>query len=386
MKKKLLTIVGALLLACSLPLSGAAAGKQLFPDVPPTKHFAEAVNDLATRTIIGGYPDGTFKPGNSITRGQAAAIIAKMIGLDTWNVKGQKFKDVPTSYGFYKAIAKMAEEGIIGGYPDGSFRPDEPIKRKNMAAILVKAFDLPRDGKVNNPFKGEVGITQDILIIYKLGITSGTTPTTFSPNAPITRGQAAKMLVATEKARVENGVTLKAGDLGWDAITAVIDDQVNPSVFLAVKAAGKKDTLSQVQLLPVKEGTGGVVIWGNDMDLTMKYQKYYIHVKKVGSELRLTLEKTNDTLPAVVKLNTKYKLVKHISLATTDGEIVTDNLKVDGIEYNFTNIKVDKPDQYIASVRFDNGEKTRYSVSVYENEDSFLYAGYATEIGPATNE
>lgn len=386
MKKKLLTIVGALLLACSLPLSGAAAGKQLFPDVPPTKHYAEAVNDLATRTIIGGYPDGTFKPGNSITRGQAAAIIAKMIGLDTSNVKGQKFKDVPTSYGFYKAIAKMAEEGIIGGYPDGSFKPDEPIKRKNMAAILVKAFDLPRDGKVNNPFKGEVGITQDVLIIYKLGITSGTTPTTFSPNAPITRGQAAKMLVATEKVRVTNGVTLKAGDLGWNAITAVIDDQVNPSVFRAVRVAGKKDTLSQVQLLPVKEGTGGVVIWGNDAHLTMKYQKYYIHVKKVGGELRLTLEKTNDTLPAVVKLNTKYKFVKHISLATTDGEIVSDNVKVDGIEYNFTNIKVEKPGEYIASVRFDTGEETRYSVSVSDSEDSFLYGGYAAEIGPATNE
>ncbi|PID23248.1 Parasporal protein [Sporosarcina sp. P3] len=386
MKKKLLTIVGALVLACSLPMSGAAAGKQLFPDVPPTKHYAEAVNDLATRTIIGGYPDGTFKPGNSITRGQAAAIIAKMIGLETWNVKGQKFKDVPTSYGFYKAIAKMAEEGIIGGYPDGSFRPDEPIKRKNMAAILVKAFDLPRDGKVNNPFKGEVGITQDVLIIYKLGITSGTTPTTFSPNASITRGQAAKMLVATEKVRVTNGVTVKAGDLGWNAITAVIDDQVNPSVFRAVRVAGKKDTLSQVQLLPVKEGTGGVVIWGNDTDLAMKYQKYYIHVKNVGGELRLTLEKTNDTLPAVVKLNTKYKFVKHISLATTDGEIVSDNVKVDGIEYNFTKIKVEKPGEYIASVRFDTGEETRYSVSVSDSEDSFLYGGYAAEIGPATNE
>ncbi|WP_162805762.1 S-layer homology domain-containing protein [Sporosarcina sp. PTS2304] len=384
--KKLVATVVAFILACSLPLSGIAAEKQMFPDVPPTKHFAEAVNDLATRTIIGGYPDGTFKPGNSITRGQAAAIIAKMIGLETWNVKGQKFKDVPTSYGFYKAIAKMAEEGIIGGYPDGSFRPDEPIKRKNMAAILVKAFDLPRDGKVNNPFKGEVGITQDVLIIYKLGITSGTTPTTFSPNAPITRGQAAKMLVATEKVRVTNGVTLKAGDLGWDAITAVIDDQVNPSVFRAVRVAGKKDTLSQVQLLPLKEGTGGVVIWGKDKDLTDKYQKYYLHVKKVSGELRLTLEKTNDTLPAVVKLNTKYKFVKHISLATIDGEIVSDNVKVDGIEYNFTNIKVEKPGEYIASVRFDTGEETRYSVTVFESEDSFLYDGYAAEIGPVTNE
>ena len=77
MKRKIMTALGALLLACSLPLSGSAADKQLFKDVPPTKHFAESVNELAERNVIGGYPDGTFKPSNSITRGQAAAIIAK---------------------------------------------------------------------------------------------------------------------------------------------------------------------------------------------------------------------------------------------------------------------------------------------------------------------
>ena len=146
--KKFFTAVAAFLLACSFSLSEAAAGKQMFSDVPSSKHFAEAVNELAARNIIGGYPDGTFKPGNSITRGQAAAIIAKMIDLDTSDVKGQKFKDVPASHGFYKAIVKMAEEGIISGYPDGRFKPNEPIKRKNMAAILVKAFDLPRDADV----------------------------------------------------------------------------------------------------------------------------------------------------------------------------------------------------------------------------------------------
>jgi len=79
MKKKLLILISALLLVCSLPLSGAfAASTKQFSDVLSSKHFAEAVYDFAERTIIGGYPDGTFKPGNSITRGQAAAIIAKM--------------------------------------------------------------------------------------------------------------------------------------------------------------------------------------------------------------------------------------------------------------------------------------------------------------------
>ena len=224
MKRKIMTALGALLIACSLPLSSSAAKEPMFKDVPSTKHFAEAVNELAERNIIGGYPDGTFKPSNSITRGQAAAIIAKMIKLDTDNVKNPNFKDVSTANGYYKAIAAMAEKGIIGGYADGRYGPNDPIKRGQMASILVKAFDLPRDGDISNPFKDVLGYGShdgNILIIYKLGITTGTTPSTFSPNAAITRGQAAKMIKATEDAKPSNVVTLEPSDFGWSFITSI---------------------------------------------------------------------------------------------------------------------------------------------------------------------
>ena len=85
--KKIIMIIGAIILTLSLPLSSTAASTQRFPDVAPSHHFAEAVNDFAARNIIGGYPDGTFKPGNPITRGQAAAIIAKLTKLDMTKIK-----------------------------------------------------------------------------------------------------------------------------------------------------------------------------------------------------------------------------------------------------------------------------------------------------------
>ena len=126
--KRLVGIFGALLLASSLPATSFAASTKQFSDVPQTKHFAEAVYDLAERNIIGGYPDGTFKPGNSITRGQAAAIIAKMTNLDTSNVKNSGFKDVSTANGYYKAIGAMARQRHhqwIRGRPVWSERPDQ---------------------------------------------------------------------------------------------------------------------------------------------------------------------------------------------------------------------------------------------------------------------
>ena len=158
MKKKLLTALGALVLAISVPLTGAAESKQQFSDVAAKAYYAEAVNELADRNIIGGYPDGTFKPGNPITRGQAAAIIAKLTDMDLTNVKNPNFKDVSEANGYYKAIAALAEAKIINGYGDGRYGPNDPIKRGQLASILVKAFDLPRYSfsYVNNPFKDVV--------------------------------------------------------------------------------------------------------------------------------------------------------------------------------------------------------------------------------------
>ena len=287
MRKKLLMILGALLIASSLPLSGTFAESTVqFSDVPSSKHYAEAVYELAERTIIGGYPDGTFKPGNSITRGQAAAIITKMIGLDTTNVKNPGFKDVSTANGYYKAIAAMAQEGIINGYGDGRYGPNDPIKRGQMASILVKAFDLPREVPNIYPFEdiwNSQSHRSNILIIYQLGITSGTSPTTFSPNAAITRGQAAKMLRATEEAKPTRMVTLEASDFNWSRISRVVYDKSNEGLFKSIEVDGKEGyTEDKVQLVPLKEGVGTLNILGlsSTGSYEMEYKKYNVTITK----------------------------------------------------------------------------------------------------------
>ena len=374
--KKLFAVVTVFLLACSLPLSAAAADKQRFPDVPPSKHFAEAVNELAARNIIGGYPDGTFKPGNSITRGQAAAIIAKMIKLDTTSVKIPGFTDVSSSHGFYKAIAAMAEKGIIGGYPDGSYKPNEPINRKNMASILVKAFDLPRDAATNHPFKDPSGITNDVLIIYKLGITTGTTPTTFSPNAFITRGQAAKMLKATEEVDTKHVVTLDAEDFGWNKLEASHADTLNTDVFTAVLVKGKEGyTKDKIQLIPLKEGKGSLIVSGvtSKEFAPIEYIKYYVHVEEVNGELKLSLKETDDFLPTVVKIWSFEKEIQNISLSTMDSKKLSDSVVLLPCGIYETCFEIDKAGQYIVTIRYKEGDEVRYGVEAKAMNDSFYY-------------
>ncbi|MCM3711534.1 S-layer homology domain-containing protein [Sporosarcina luteola] len=388
--KKLLTAFFALVLAFSFLLPGTAAGESKFSDVPPTKHFAEAVNELAERNVIGGYPDGTFKPGNPITRGQAAAIIAKLIGLDTEKVKDPGFKDVTSANGYYKAIAALAEKEIIGGYADGSYGPNEPIKRGQMASILVKAFDLPRYDipEHENPFKDVkqyVSHSPNILIIYRLGITTGTSSTTFSPNASITRGQAAKLMKAAEEAKPQMK-TLQASDFGWKKIEWFKDNEKNPGVFKAALVTGRNTpagyTGDRLQLVPLKEGTGTLSFGEGSVYLPdeVKHKKYYVHVKKTNGEWELTLEETDELLPTAAALGMtleQTQQAERVSLSTMEGEKLTDSAVFKhckrGLYDENICIDIEKPGQYIATVYYKGGKEIRYGIEAKQETAHFYY-------------
>lgn len=390
MKKKLLTVFAALVLAFSFSLPGTAAGEPKFSDVPESKHFAEAVNELAERNVIGGYPDGTFKPGDPITRGQAAAIIVKLLQLDTEKAKDPGFKDVTQANGYYKAIATLAEKEIIGGYEDGRYGPNEPIKRGQMASILVKAFDLPRYDipQHENPFKDVkqfVSHSPNILIIHRLGITTGTSPTTFSPNASITRGQAAKLMKAAEEAKPQMK-TLQASDFGWKKIEWFKDDEKNPGVFKAALVTGRDTpagyTGDRLQLVPLKEGTGtlsfgeGSVYFPDEVN----FKKYNVHVTKTNGEWKIMLEETDELLPTSATLGMtleQTKQVERVSLSTMEGEKLTDSAAFKycrkGMYDDNICIDIDKAGQYIATVHYKGGEAIRYGIEAKEKTAHFYY-------------
>ncbi|PIC64638.1 Parasporal protein [Sporosarcina sp. P13] len=392
MRKKFLTVLGVLLLACSLPLSGVASTK-LFSDVPSTKHFAEAVYELAERKIIGGYPDGTFKPGNSITRGQAAAIITMLIKLDTTHVKNPGFKDVSTANGYYKAIAALAEKGIIGGYGDGRFGPNDPIKRGQMASILVKAFDLPDYPFLasKNPFKDVKwmsGHDKNILIIYRLGITTGTSTDTFSPNAFITRGQAAKLMRATEEAKSQI-ITLHANKFNWDDFGWTTGDDTDSEVF-NITFEGQKPNefvLNTIKIIPLKEGTGTLSFGKTNMGDPDKrnYRKYYVHVKEVNGKLKVTLEESDDILPTQAEFLVDNQPVETISLSTMDGKMLSDSVDFKkcgyGAKVNVC-IDIDQAGQYIAVLHFAKGKKVRYAVNAELINTNFHYSIWTLKENP----
>lgn len=382
--KKLCMAMGALLFAVSLPLSAKAASNQPFTDVSSKQHFAQAVNELAARNIIGGYPDGTFKPGNPITRGQAAAIIAKLTKLDMTNVKDPGFKDVSTENGYYKAIAALAEANIIGGYEDGRYGPNDPVKRGQFASILVKAFDLPRYNfyDIKNPFKDVVEYQShgsNILVLYRLGITTGTSPDRFSINAPVTRGQAAKLMKTTEEEK-PTMVTLEADEVGVDKLTGVIW-KTDTDLYEAITAYGNPGyTETKIQLVPLKEGKGTLNVSGflNNEDSSDQFKsvekKYYVQIKKVEGELKLTLEETDDYLPtaAPLEVSTNEK-IQSVSLSTVDGKLVSNSIAFKKCsDNNNTCIQINQPGEYIATARFAGDKEVRYAIEAKVPERAYF--------------
>jgi hypothetical protein len=114
------------------------------------------------------------------------------------SVRAQSFSDLRGDEWFAEAVDALAAEGIVYGRADRSFGPNEPVTRAQLTAFLARALDLP--DSMAAPFK-DVVITDwcfgSVASMYEAGLVSGTGPATFSPNAPVSRQQAATMVMAS---------------------------------------------------------------------------------------------------------------------------------------------------------------------------------------------
>lgn len=145
MKKTLLSVSLAIGLLFT-GVSGASAATTVhYKDVKPGDNYYKAVENLLDQKAI-SRTLANFKPNDQVKRGQAASIIAKVLKLDIEIVKDPGFTDVPKTHQFYKYIAALANEGIIGGKGDGTFGVNQPLTRGQMSSILVDGFDIPLIG------------------------------------------------------------------------------------------------------------------------------------------------------------------------------------------------------------------------------------------------
>lgn len=87
---------------------------------------------------INGYPDGTFKPGNPITRAEMAAMLTRLLNRDREYIPTATYSDVSSQHWASSNIEVMGQTGIMQGYQSGAFRPEQPITRGEFAAVVLR--------------------------------------------------------------------------------------------------------------------------------------------------------------------------------------------------------------------------------------------------------
>ncbi len=105
--------------------------------------YADTVGYAVQKGIVSGYPDGTFKPNQPITRAEFASIASRFAQLT--DEQDISFIDLDASHWGYKAVRSAASHGWISGYPDGSFRPEQAISRAEVTSITNRMLNRYAD-------------------------------------------------------------------------------------------------------------------------------------------------------------------------------------------------------------------------------------------------
>ena len=227
----LATILFTVAVGFGVPQAWGAGGEEevdVSVDVPtPTltdivDNWAYAqISSLIEKGIASGYPDGTFKPDNTVTRAEFIVMINKAHGYI--QTKDVSYSDVMPEDWFYNDIALAAAAGYIAGYDDGSMQPNSAITREQAAVILAKVLKLDTSGYKNLAFTDASSIgawsRNSVSALFDEGLISGYPDGTFKPAAPITRSEAAALIdkslagriAVTEVSLQKNALTLKVG-------------------------------------------------------------------------------------------------------------------------------------------------------------------------------
>lgn len=168
-----------------------------FTDVPEAAWYREALTWAGDGEIVAGYPDRTFRPGVAVTRAQAVTWL--------WTLAGAPEAPEPAGLGdvgpgawYRDALGWAQAEGVVTGFPDGTFRANDPVNRAQLASMLWNLAQRPSPTRSTG--FGDVGAGSwyhdAVAWLVDLGYASGFPNGTFRPGDPLTRAQGVSWLHA----------------------------------------------------------------------------------------------------------------------------------------------------------------------------------------------
>jgi hypothetical protein len=180
-----------------------------FTDVQ--KHWGQPYVQLAAaRGLVVGVGGGLYDPDKAVTRAEFAAMLVRALGRGTsTDTTAAPYDDVKSGAWYFGEVSKAKEFGLLGFVKGKSFMPDQPLTREEMASVLAAVITLEKlsitkelvslDGykDIGNV---TAGYLEDVRMMVKLKIMTGTGADTFSPKGETTRAQAATVFIRTLQA------------------------------------------------------------------------------------------------------------------------------------------------------------------------------------------
>ncbi len=257
MKKIISVLLAAVILAAAIPASAARADEPSLPfrDVGPDDWYFEAVTYVYEHGIMVGVTADTFSTSTATTRAQLVTVLSRLDRADVDGMRSEhKFTDVDNGEWYADAVGWASSRGIVNGYTDGTFRPDAPVLRQELCALLSRFAEHQGMNYDERPIAD--GFTDGGSIpewaagsverMRLAGIVGGNEKGEFSPEATATRAEIATMIMRYLKndpmyVRMANVTDYVAGREGMIDISLPFRDRVIGS--------GTSTSLSN-QLLP----------------------------------------------------------------------------------------------------------------------------------------
>ncbi|MCI2056189.1 MAG: Ig-like domain-containing protein [Oscillibacter sp.] len=245
MKKTLkgLRVLLTLALVVSLMVPAAmATGLSDIGNSPAKKYIEQGV----AAGYISGYPDGTFRPNNTVTRGAFCKILNQALGLEATTTIS--FSDVKSGDTFYKEIQKAVYAGYISGYNDNTFRASTTITRQQAAVMLSRIVTNPATLKALSTLKdassvASYGQTAVRMMISK-GYLTADSNGKFNPNGAMTRAQ-----TATSIALLRAGEKIVHGSVDYTTANKTYSNNIYVGPLTVTVPASGTLTYSNCKLL-----------------------------------------------------------------------------------------------------------------------------------------
>ncbi len=173
--------------------------RKVFDDVNADNYSwsREAVELLSGAGILSGTGGGRYEPERAITRAELASILVKAMNLPAAE-GGAPFSDVTEGEWYSACVAAAAKAGLVAGYDDGTFRPDNTITREEMATVLALALGLAGTEGATLPFNDTANISpwakSGVAAVVSGGLIKGYPDGTIQPQGSANRAECAVLV------------------------------------------------------------------------------------------------------------------------------------------------------------------------------------------------